>query len=54
MTFATFYQKPGKVGGAGQKKDGGRKGEDGGKEFEKERWQRLTLGESILHSSPPS
>jgi hypothetical protein len=35
-------------------KDGGRKNEDGGEEFEKERWQRLTMGESIdrlsLHS----
>ena len=38
---------------------GGRKGEDGGEEFEKERWKRLTLGESIaflsLHTPrPPS
>jgi len=35
-------------------KDGGRKSEDGGKEFEKERWQRLTLGESIDRLSLPS
>ena len=30
----------------------GRKGEDGGKEFEKERWQRLTFRESNLSSLP--
>jgi len=30
----------------------GRKGEDGGKEFEKECWQRLTFRESNLSSLP--
>ena len=30
----------------------GRKGKDGGKEFEKERWQRLTFRESNLSSLP--
>jgi hypothetical protein len=37
-----------------KKKDGGRKNEDRGKEFGKERWQRLTLGESIYSLSLPS